>query len=365
MYKSFRVKNFRCFKDLQINDLGRVNLIAGRNNTGKTALMEAMYIHSGNRESKTLLRPVVTSRNEEIIFRSRRGYINTFDIASWNSLFNEFNTDVSIEMVAEFDTKPRQLDAGLSDFSLQIHNVTSDRDDFLEILQEYKAEDDDDVQILEFIVGFDSSPFHLLLSEERIRSSRSKRHTLLEADFLHTRELINPKDDNDRLADMKQDKTDAVLINALRMLEPRLKGLEILYERIHADVGISKSIPLTSMGDGINRIASMILAMSKVPNGVIFIDEIENGIHHSVQVDIWEAIGKLAREQNIQVFATTHSLEMIRAAFEAFNEEGNLDIFRFHRLDRMRDTGEIKAVTYNKRALEAVAAFAFDFEVRG
>ena len=46
MYKSFRVKNFRCFKDLQINDLGRVNLIAGKNNTGKTALMEALYIYT-------------------------------------------------------------------------------------------------------------------------------------------------------------------------------------------------------------------------------------------------------------------------------------------------------------------------------
>ena len=44
MYQSFRVKNFRCFKDLQINDLGRVNLIAGKNNTGKTALLEAMYL---------------------------------------------------------------------------------------------------------------------------------------------------------------------------------------------------------------------------------------------------------------------------------------------------------------------------------
>ena len=44
MYQTFRVKNFRCFKDLRIEDLGRVNLIAGRNNTGKTALMEAMYL---------------------------------------------------------------------------------------------------------------------------------------------------------------------------------------------------------------------------------------------------------------------------------------------------------------------------------
>ena len=53
MYKSFHVKNFRCFKDLQINDLGRVNLIAGKNNTGKTALMEAMYLHT---------RPLVAKR---------------------------------------------------------------------------------------------------------------------------------------------------------------------------------------------------------------------------------------------------------------------------------------------------------------
>ena len=45
--------------------------------------------------------------------------------------------------------------------------------------------------------------------------------------------------------------------------------------------------------------------------GLIFIDEIENGIHYSVQKDVWNAIGKLARDLDIQVFATTHSLEMI------------------------------------------------------
>ena len=56
MYKSFHVKNFRCFKDLQINDLGRVNLIAGKNNTGKTALMEAISIFLATKHLKTLLR---------------------------------------------------------------------------------------------------------------------------------------------------------------------------------------------------------------------------------------------------------------------------------------------------------------------
>ncbi len=83
MYKSFRVKNFRCFKDLQINDLGRVNLIAGKNNVGKTALLEAMYLLSGNRSLKTLLRRSVAirtrfSREEEEDARSS---------ISWGTIF--------------------------------------------------------------------------------------------------------------------------------------------------------------------------------------------------------------------------------------------------------------------------------------
>ena len=98
---------------------------------------------------------------------------------------------------------------------------------------------------------------------------------------------------------------------------------------------------------------------------MVFIDEIENGIHHSVQCKVWKAIGKLARDLDIQVFATTHSLEMIRAAYEAFKEDGELDDLRLHRLDRDEDTGDIEAVTYNVPALDALATFDFDFEVRG
>ena len=59
----------------------------------------------------------------------------------------------------------------------------------------------------------------------------------------------------------------------------------------------------------------------------LFIDEIENGIHHTVQKDVWKAIGQTAHELDIQVFATTHSLEMVHAAYEAFSESGKLDEF--------------------------------------
>lgn len=52
MYKTFRVQNFRCFRDLTLTDLARVNLIAGKNNAGKTALLEAflLFCAGGNLE---------------------------------------------------------------------------------------------------------------------------------------------------------------------------------------------------------------------------------------------------------------------------------------------------------------------------
>ncbi len=47
MLRSFTVKNYRCFRDFTIGGLERVNLIAGKNNTGKTALLEALFLFSG------------------------------------------------------------------------------------------------------------------------------------------------------------------------------------------------------------------------------------------------------------------------------------------------------------------------------
>jgi AAA15 family ATPase/GTPase len=44
MYKSIRIQTFRGLRDLRIDDLGRVNLIVGANNVGKTSLIEALWL---------------------------------------------------------------------------------------------------------------------------------------------------------------------------------------------------------------------------------------------------------------------------------------------------------------------------------
>jgi AAA15 family ATPase/GTPase len=78
------------------------------------------------------------------------------------------------------------------------------------------------------------------------------------------------------------------------------------------------------------------------------VDEIESGFHYSVVKDVWTAVGKLAREANVQVFAATHSWECLKAAHGAFSECKNYD-FRLHRLDRM--DGETTSSTYDGQML--------------
>ena len=157
------------------------------------------------------------------------------------------------------------------------------------------------------------------------------------------------------------------LVARLSALEPNLRDLRLL--RKYGDwllwaVLQDRRLPLGHLGDGLNRFCNFLITLMLRPDILLFIDEIENGIHYSVQTKVWEAIGQVARELDVQVFATTHSLEMIRAAYEAFSEEGKLEEFRYHRLSRSRKTGELRATTYNELDMEAVAAFGFDHEVR-
>jgi AAA15 family ATPase/GTPase len=113
------------------------------------------------------------------------------------------------------------------------------------------------------------------------------------------------------------------------------------------------------MGEGMARLASLVLAIGNAQGGVVLVDEIENGLHHSILPQVWQAIDKVSRQFATQVFATTHSLECITAAHQAFSESEHY-AFRLHRLERVQDT--IRAITYDQEAL--AAAIDTGLEVR-
>ena len=155
-----------------------------------------------------------------------------------------------------------------------------------------------------------------------------------------------------RLGQLRARKQGDLLTNALRIIEPRLRRVEDNSASggpmIWGDIGLREIVPLSAMGEGMTHIARIVLAISSVPGGVVLVDEIENGIHHSIMNRVWSALAEAAQQFDAQVVATTHSFECLAAAHAAL-----ADTLRFHRLEQATD-GTSRCVTFETEHVGAV-----------
>ena len=346
MYKSFRVQNFRGFKDLRLDDMARVNLIAGKNNTGKSALLEAIFTNTGEYDAFRLLRATEVNLGES-------------DGSEWEPLFHNLDTNSPIRMCGGVVVAP------LSPEEMECLDITVVDIDALpdnSRLVRFTDEEDPDVssRFLEFKPG-NGVAVHLAWSRRFYRNVR-KPDLRFKTVFIPSSEMVPRSQDTKRFSELLVARKSDTLLQVLREFEPRLTHLALIGEpaSIYGDLkGLEQPMPISSMGEGIRRITSLLLAISTTPDGIVFIDEIENGLHYSVQTSVWEAIAEAARTYNVQIFTTTHSYEMIRAAHEAFQGREPFD-FRLYRLGRNKDNNDIRVVSYNKEILNATIENNFE-----
>jgi AAA15 family ATPase/GTPase len=115
------------------------------------------------------------------------------------------------------------------------------------------------------------------------------------------------------------------VLKALRLISPNIERVNLLTGRKRRSAripvvkvaGLNEPVPLKSLGEGMNRIFGIALALVSAKNGILLIDEIESGLHYSIQPNIWRLVFEVARRLNIQVFATTHSWDCITAFQQA------------------------------------------------
>ena len=177
---------------------------------------------------------------------------------------------------------------------------------------------------------------------------------------------IKSSDNVEQLSRLRREGKHSKVEEVLRYVEPRLRSIFIDAAgtpRVFTEIeGYDKPVPISLMGTGIVRLLSITLAMSDAAGGIVLVDEIENGLHHSVMQSVWDGIAEFAREFDVQVFATTHSWECARTAQQAFSVNEMVEDFRYHRVDRRMDTGEILVRTYSPESLEA--SFEIPLEIR-
>lgn len=85
--------------------------------------------------------------------------------------------------------------------------------------------------------------------------------------------------------------------------------------------GMSEKVPINAISGGMTKVAAILFTFPVYPEGIFLIDEIENGIYYKLLPTLWRSILQLANEYEVQVFASTHSLECIRAAAEVAKDD--------------------------------------------
>lgn len=366
---SLEIRQFRAFHHLVIPRLGRVNLITGKNNVGKTCLLEALSLYAG-RGSLLDMRRLLESRGETGQVAASVG--EGADSQSSRYLFfgrkhlDEQGQPIRIGPKSSADLTlsveviwyREQIDAGGQRRWVLLSSPTEsdayDRMPGLEIKLGTRP-------ILRYPLEIDIPNV--------TRFGRTDKVSTIPCSFVYADGLGREQAslwDRVALTDLKNVVLDSLRIIATDVQDVNLVGIhEGNGDRIPM-VRVSDSavpLPLKSVGEGVNRLFGITLALVTARNGILLIDEVESGLHYSVQTDLWRLIFRVAERLNVQVFATTHSWDCIKGFQEAAREtpqDGLLISLR-----QKKDQPEvIVPVLYSEEDLAIATQQAIAIEVR-
>jgi AAA15 family ATPase/GTPase len=268
MIQNISIKNFRCFEKTEIKGFSRMNLITGKNNSGKTCLLEALYFCFSHDDKET---GQIRNQFFEVNNNSVRDFMFNTEVK-----MIYISSDILIDETGEIET----LDEG--------YNVDG---------------------------------------KNWVSSNSFPKRKLVDIILDKDKQIPNNLSIVRLIDDAKINGNYETILQAIQTIDNEIEDLttyasypDILYVK---KKGNKKYLPITAFGDAMQKVLRYIAVIIKNENAeqsYLLIDEIENGIHYTAQKEVWQMLFKLCQKFNIQLFATTHSHEMI-TAFEEVCEE--------------------------------------------
>jgi hypothetical protein len=359
MYTDLEIDNFRSIAHLQVRGLSRINLIVGRNNSGKTSLLEAIFLLGGGADARL---PSILGQ-----LRGQPVDPRSMDVV-WRPLFHELRPDRKVILHGHWQNEPcvRMLEIGVTPVSLTQSLTTT-------TMPPHGSNGVGTALPRGAIAGLTvtlHSPAGSFQADAfvdegsgQVRATSHPAGSGVPTTLLSARAFSSPARDAQQFSQALREKLDTTILEAIRLIEPAIQRIEVLSEAggptVYVDSGLDSLIPLAVCGEGLTRLFSIAVEMLAVRGGVLLIDEIDNGLHHSVLPQLWGLVRQLCERHQVQVFATTHNEELLFSALAAFAAEpGELGLFRIDRRD-----GQHTAAAYDAEMREAVREH--HFEVRG
>ncbi len=345
--ESLNINNYKCFKSIEIQGLERVNLFTGKNNVGKSTVLEALSLYASRGNNDYLLRlledrgEITTYTNEYANVESNTKLLSTF--FTDRKVGYEDRDKISIKCDSEI------LELGFEKFNI-VDKVNLER---LDISEEDKLISNNYGEIRYGLKITNSQDSRTLMLENRL-FRQFVRVEPLTFHYINASGNINKNIASiwDKIVLTGQED---IVVEALKIIEPEIIRLSFIGDEIHRDLrhpmvklgNGSGYIPLKSMGDGINRILSIIMALVNAADGLLLIDEFENELHYSAQEELWRIIFVISKKLKVQLFVTTHSSDAIKS-FATVLEEQNEDSGKLYRLARKNEKIKVFPFTENE-----------------
>ncbi len=358
MLKSIRIKNYKLFKDFTLKKLPRILLIGGKNNCGKTSVLESVFLSLDCANPEIFMGHFLW-RGFNIIFSNNA---ESFFAPAYH------NFDLNQPMVFEYTINKSQKKLEYKFLPINTLFTVHDKGNDIRLPKELYGELGR-VKISCWSEGKKTHQTVLkhtstgLLLEEGTQQELIKHNEDTKIAFVSSSMSSTHKNYERIYSKLDRINNTTGIIQALQILEPNLKSLSLIELKnlpvLHGDIGIGKKIPLALMGHGIDHLVSILLSISDASDGVALIDEMENGFHYSILPRIWEVIAIHAKINNTQIIATTHSRELISGAKEGIPSELK-DDFQYMRIER--NENEFKTKTYDFELLST--ALETDLAIR-
>jgi len=362
MFDSIEINNFKGFNNLKIKNLKQFNLFVGKNESGKTTVLEAIFLLINPNNPKlpmniNIFRELYNINslffkilfykekvNQNIVLNAK--LINPNEKRKLTISAVEKNVDVLIKET-DIKNENRMFLYSKEDESQRMSEIST-----IKLLYEYITENGNVEKYYPQILRDDGN--YKVLHDEKYKE---KLNGIFHQDSAIITNMVP------RLAQVIMEKKKKEVIKVLKKIEPLLIDLELgINNTVNCDIeGFKELVPINILGKGLIKILSIIVAILYSKNGILLIDEIGDGLHFHSQEILWSTIFKIAHELNVQIIATTHSYDCLRMYNKQYNkfapDEDNLRLFR---IEKVNEHHEI--IAYNHEKL--TSSMDFDMEVR-